>query len=116
MSLSLIRATISFGLVAMVLHFLLAMKSRAARGVELGCLERVLVALAGADAQRGFDGNDEDLAVADAAGLRRGGDRLYHAFRHIVVDDHLELHFRRSEEHTSELQSLMRSSYAVFCL
>src|SRR3546814_3558316 len=24
--------------------------------------------------------------------------------------------FRRSEEHTSELQSLMRSSYAVFCL
>src|SRR3546814_18667724 len=47
MSLSLIRATISFGLVAMVLHFLLAMKSRAARGVELGCLERVLVALDG---------------------------------------------------------------------
>src|SRR3546814_3106534 len=27
----------------------------------------------------------------------------------------LELH-RRSEEHTSELQSLMRISYAVFCL
>src|SRR3546814_9457598 len=25
-------------------------------------------------------------------------------------------HHRRSEEHTSELQSLMRSSYAVFCL
>src|SRR3546814_6214744 len=25
-------------------------------------------------------------------------------------------HVRRSEEHTSELQSLMRSSYAVFCL
>src|SRR3546814_8094334 len=25
-------------------------------------------------------------------------------------------HFPRSEEHTSELQSLMRSSYAVFCL
>src|SRR3546814_4932486 len=25
-------------------------------------------------------------------------------------------HFRRSEEHTSELQSLMRNSYAVFCL
>src|SRR3546814_9979054 len=27
-----------------------------------------------------------------------------------------ELHQKRSEEHTSELQSLMRSSYAVFCL
>src|SRR3546814_1325362 len=30
--------------------------------------------------------------------------------RGIKVDDH------RSEEHTSELQSLMRISYAVFCL
>src|SRR3546814_10205412 len=27
-----------------------------------------------------------------------------------------ELHFSRSEEHPSELQSLMRLSYAVFCL
>src|SRR3546814_9843057 len=34
------------------------------------------------------------------------------------VDDVLVLRDgrRRSEEHTSELQSLMRSSYAVFCL
>src|SRR3546814_3240139 len=30
-------------------------------------------------------------------------------------DDRKEI-IRRSEEHTSELQSLMRSSYAVFCL
>src|SRR3546814_7709472 len=29
---------------------------------------------------------------------------------------HLESPYRRSEEHTSELQSLMRISYAVFCL
>src|SRR3546814_1514106 len=29
---------------------------------------------------------------------------------------HRSLGRRRSEEHTSELQSLMRSSYAVFCL
>src|SRR3546814_9389421 len=27
-----------------------------------------------------------------------------------------ELHLQRPEEHTSELQSLMRTSYAVFCL
>src|SRR3546814_8584426 len=27
-----------------------------------------------------------------------------------------QCHCRRSEEHTSELQSLMRNSYAVFCL
>src|SRR3546814_7528331 len=31
-----------------------------------------------------------------------------------VAFDHLDEH--RSEEHTSELQSLMRISYAVFCL
>src|SRR3546814_7167154 len=29
---------------------------------------------------------------------------------------HIERRRRRSEEHTSELQSLMRISYAVFCL
>src|SRR3546814_9212855 len=37
-----------------------------------------------------------------------------------VVDEHdlraLPVHRPRSEEHTSELQSLMRISYAVFCL
>src|SRR3546814_9400361 len=33
----------------------------------------------------------------------------------IVLDWHA-LHALRSEEHTSELQSLMRISYAVFCL
>src|SRR3546814_10269612 len=27
-----------------------------------------------------------------------------------------QMDFKRSEEHTSELQSLMRNSYAVFCL
>src|SRR3546814_2809640 len=32
----------------------------------------------------------------------------------LVNDEHVE--FGRSEEHTSELQSLMRISYAVFCL
>src|SRR3546814_5406241 len=33
-----------------------------------------------------------------------------------LVDHCLERADRRSEEHTSELQSLMRNSYAVFCL
>src|SRR3546814_4225861 len=39
--------------------------------------------------------------------------------RHLVErrdEMHLRGAFRRSEEHTSELQSLMRISYAVFCL
>src|SRR3546814_2480610 len=30
--------------------------------------------------------------------------------------DHMDILVPRSEEHTSELQSLMRISYAVFCL
>src|SRR3546814_4944581 len=32
------------------------------------------------------------------------------------LDQHLAGSYGRSEEHTSELQSLMRISYAVFCL
>src|SRR3546814_2500275 len=39
---------------------------------------------------------------------------LYAKFRQIRATD--REHHARSEEHTSELQSLMRISYAVFCL
>src|SRR3546814_1629796 len=41
--------------------------------------------------------------------LRRPGELLER-------DELLDLVWGRSEEHTSELQSLMRISYAVFCL
>src|SRR3546814_4755688 len=34
----------------------------------------------------------------------------------LLPEGHLEIVGYRSEEHTSELQSLMRNSYAVFCL
>src|SRR3546814_10337105 len=33
-----------------------------------------------------------------------------------IIEGRNPLHPKRSEEHTSELQSLMRISYAVFCL
>src|SRR3546814_3569736 len=33
-----------------------------------------------------------------------------------AVERHVDMLHQRSEEHTSELQSLMRISYAVFCL
>src|SRR3546814_3115513 len=33
-----------------------------------------------------------------------------------IIDGHIGRQTGRSEEHTSELQSLMRISYAVFCL
>src|SRR3546814_9908863 len=54
---------------------------------------------AGADADMGH--------VAELRGLVRGSD-----FGRAAQGDRLE----RSEEHTSELPSLMRISYAVFCL
>src|SRR3546814_8058291 len=38
------------------------------------------------------------------------------AFLHFTREGEHWLAFTRSEEHTSELQSLMRISYAVFCL
>src|SRR3546814_1651971 len=69
-------------------------------------------------AQRSYGGHQ--LAVAEPV----------HELGDLVFDDHLGLRHRalahihalardlaqRSEEHTSELQSLMRISYAVFCL
>src|SRR3546814_10751151 len=48
-----------------------------------------------------------DLEIAHAVGACPGGDTL--DLRHHDL-------LQRSEEHTSELQSLMRISYAVFCL
>src|SRR3546814_18543108 len=46
-----------------------------------------------------------------AGGVEQGGDR-----RRARQDLEILLRRARSEEHTSELQSLMRISYAVFCL
>src|SRR3546814_3356125 len=43
------------------------------------------------------------------------GEPLRHATGHDIVPHFLRF-LDRSEEHTSELQSLMRISYAVFCL
>src|SRR3546814_3033168 len=38
------------------------------------------------------------------------------ALRHVPSNLFFRLRFARSEEHTSDLQSLMRTSYAVLCL
>src|SRR3546814_3386666 len=57
-------------------------------------------------------------SLMDRAFLRRclaGVATVYHAAT--LHKPHVATHSRqRSEEHTSELQSLMRISYAVFCL
>src|SRR3546814_7574373 len=52
-------------------------------------------------------GHDERDLLRLVAAIKRGRE----VFAQSAFDEH-----RRSEEHTSELQSLMRISYAVFCL
>src|SRR3546814_2030036 len=66
---------------------------------------------------------DEDSLVACGPGVERVADevklRFPEARTAIVTSDTLWSPAKaaeRSEEHTSELQSLMRNSYAVFCL
>src|SRR3546814_3807274 len=51
-----------------------------------------------------------------SAVFRRGGDVTFVVEELKAVFDPRGGHWMRSEEHTSELQSLMRISYAVFCL
>src|SRR3546814_9668865 len=41
---------------------------------------------------------------------------LHHVWARVFKDVYPRFQTMRSEEHTSELQSLMRISYAVFCL
>src|SRR3546814_5537695 len=56
------------------------------------------------------------MGIGDSARARKPGDRPGQertGDTHELYHRHLRL---RSEEHTSELQSLMRISYAVFCL
>src|SRR3546814_4127566 len=74
-----------------------------ALGERLDRMLAVLPNLPGPDVP---DGPDESANVE----LRRVGEPRAFDF---ATKEHYEL---RSEEHTSELQSLMRISYAVFCL
>src|SRR3546814_7671468 len=78
---------------------------------------RQLDQIAGLDPDRPGDA----VEPADGHGARAGfqpSDRLRCRRRVTAVGDVLEGHLlrARSEAHTSELQSLMRISYAVFCL
>src|SRR3546814_3436759 len=80
-------------------------------------------ARAGGDAlgglHRGLRDGAEELALA-VKGIDACGDHDRRAEQRPAVGDVAEHHDaendRKSEEHTSELQSLMRISYAVFCL
>src|SRR3546814_2947488 len=69
----------------------------------------------------GLGGNYSSRWGVWSAGVARArygldqGWRYQAAYKVNLLDD-LQLSWLRSEEHTSELQSLMRISYAVFCL
>src|SRR3546814_2893386 len=70
------------------------------------------------DELRALGGEAQRARAADAAARARDDRDLavqcaHHAPPEIVAPPS---HTMRSEEHTSELQSLMRISYAVFCL
>src|SRR3546814_4462377 len=57
-----------------------------------------------------------DLLSGFMADVRGLDDNATLSFLHDTVSDRHHAVIARSEEHTSELQSLMRISYAVFCL
>src|SRR3546814_2148251 len=72
----------------------------------------IALALTGLDFVTAISG-----AAAAIANVGPGfGDTIGHAGNFASLPDSAKLLMSRSEEHTSELQSLMRISYAVFCV
>src|SRR3546814_1154060 len=67
-----------------------------------------VVRLTAVHPSRAAAGKAVDKQAASSAGVQSGAARA-------APDLHLRREVPRSEEHTSELQSLMRNSYAVFC-
>src|SRR3546814_9992698 len=68
---------------------------------------------------RGFDGRGVFPVglLPNAVGLARRGESIQgNEVLRTLLAELLQVERFRSEEHTSELQSLMRISYAVFCL
>src|SRR3546814_1022457 len=86
------------------------------RGEEIGLQRRKMlrrhghVGLAPPDGGFGFRVPDDELVARRPAGMLAGLDDQ----RAVLGQNAFAI--GRSEEHTSELQSLMRISYAVFCL
>src|SRR3546814_1457879 len=77
--------------------------------LEIGPARRQVGAARGAKgAAFGFPAGGRRLRRHDLVGV--------HARDKIITRVELAHMVERSEEHTSELQSLMRNSYAVFCL
>src|SRR3546814_7940650 len=68
------------------------------------------------DRGRAFDRLRHHLEGGPAAGIARERPAIDAEIEEFLHPGRVEHRDARSEEHTSELQSLMRNSYAVFCL
>src|SRR3546814_4277807 len=80
--------------------------------VALNRMHEKRVLVLDADYQRGgISGRFFPDLIEEFAEGAAPGTTLYHKYQQLYSASD-----RRSEEHTSELQSLMRISYAVFCL
>src|SRR3546814_2705412 len=73
--------------------------------VDAGAIKHLVAALG--DPAVGV-ASGRDISVASVGATGHGGEAAYVGYEMWIRE--------RSEEHTSELQSLMRISYAVFCL
>src|SRR3546814_8336753 len=73
---------------------------------------QVVTATDGATALKLIEDQLPDIVLLDVMMPEMNG---FEVCRRIKQNPH-SMHVPRSEEHTSELQSLMRISYAVFCL
>src|SRR3546814_7271229 len=82
---------------------------------EMGEETARLRALPWQEKEKGRDESPTDQS-ADDDGDEDGGDHQHELVRSEPQDLNRLVQILRSEEHTSELQSLMRISYAVFCL
>src|SRR3546814_5866497 len=95
--------------------------AKAGRAEALGgsCGEYDALEMGQADAREGRP-RHEDYRDGGLSGMTETVETTENAARpipaSIPMPDHPIRHTRRSEEQTSELQSLMRISYAVFCL
>jgi hypothetical protein len=61
----------------------------------LDYLDGIIIAFAGADTQRGLNRDNENLTIANSAGLRGSGDRFNNAFGKAVFNNNLKLYLRQ---------------------
>src|SRR3546814_4421072 len=85
-------------------------------GGVLGVVEHRAKGDVADDDKSGYVGEQQVIAMAEAAGFTLDAKSEVNANPKDTKDHPNGVWTLRSEEHTSELQSLMRISYAVFCL